>query len=120
MNTPAKPRRRKSPATVRPANLTSTLRAKLDAAKLKLLDVQKAEEPRGGGSESHRDLVMQFVRSARGVHSVAKTYGRDWLPGNSFKIWRDRWEDALTDAQRTLWTTCRTCGISMSMAKAQP
>jgi hypothetical protein len=103
MSTPAKPRRPKRHTTVSPAELARTLHTKLDAAKLKLLDVQKAEQPRGGGIESHRDLVMQFVRSARGVYPVAKTFGKDWLPGNRFKVWRDKWEDGLTDAEQMLW-----------------
>ena len=95
--------RRKPPATVSPSNLASALRTKLDAATLILVEVQKAEQPRAAGSESHRDLVMQFVRSARGVYPVAKTFGDAWLPGKSFKVWRDKWEDGLTDAERTLW-----------------
>ena len=103
MSTPAKPRRPKRHATVAPSELARTLHTKLDAAKLKLLDVQKAEQPRGGDSESHRDLVMQFVRSARGVYPVAKTFGKDWLPGNRFKVWRDKWEDGLAAAEQTLW-----------------
>jgi len=100
MSTPAKPRSPKRHPTVAPSELARTLHIKLDAAKLKLLDVQRAEQPRGGGSESHRDLVMQFVRSARGVYPVAKTFGKDWLPGNRFKVWR---EGGLTDAEQTLW-----------------
>jgi hypothetical protein len=103
MTTPAKSRRPKRRVTVAPSELARTLHTKLDAAKLKLLDVQKAEQPRGGGSESHRDLVMQFVRSARGVYPVAKTFGKDWLPGNRFKVWRDKWEDGLAAAEQTLW-----------------
>lgn len=103
MNTPAKLPRPKRRATVAPSELAHTLHTKLDAAKLRLLDVQKAELPRGGGSESHRELVMQFVRSARGVYPVAKTFGKDWLPGNRFKRWRDKWEGDLTDAEQTLW-----------------
>jgi hypothetical protein len=103
MSTPAKPRRPKRRATVAPSELARTLHTKLAAAKLKLLDVQKAEQPRGGGGESHRYLVMQFVRSARGVHPVAKTFGKDWLPGNRFKVWLDKWEGGLTDAEQTLW-----------------
>ena len=46
---------------------------------------------------------MQFVRSARGVYPVAKTFGKDWVPGNRFKVWRDKWENGLTNAERTLW-----------------
>jgi hypothetical protein len=103
MNTPAKPRRPKRRAVVAPSELAHTLHTKLDAAKLKLLDVQQAEQPRVAGSESHRDLVMQFVRSARGVYPLAKTFGKDWLPGNRFKVWRDKWEDGLTDTEQTLW-----------------
>jgi hypothetical protein len=103
MNTPGTPGRPRRRAIVAPSELARTLHTTLDAAKLKLLDVQKAEQPCGGGSESHRYLVMQFVRSARGVYPVAKTFGRDWLPGNRFKVWRDKWEDGLTDAEQTLW-----------------
>jgi hypothetical protein len=103
MSTPAKPRRPKLRATVAPSELTHALRTKLGAATLTLVEVQKAEQPHAGGSESHRNLVMQFVRSARGVYPVAKTFGRDWLPGNRFKVWRDKWERALTDAEQTLW-----------------
>jgi hypothetical protein len=94
------------------------LHTKLDVAKLKLLDVQKAERPRGGGSESHRDLVMQLVRSARGVYPLAKTFGKDWLPGNRFKVWRDTWEDRLTDAElrnHTLGPTPPAEGTSRRM-----
>jgi hypothetical protein len=103
MSAPAKLRRPKRRATVAPSELARSLHTELDAARLKLRDVLKAEQPRGGGSESHRDLVMQFVRSARGVYPVAKTFGRDWLPGNRFKVWCNKWEGGLTDAEQTLW-----------------
>ena len=72
MSTPAKPRRPKRHATVAPSELARTLHTKLDAAKLKLLDVQKAEQPRGGGSESHRDLdAVRAVGACREIQPQA-------------------------------------------------
>lgn len=100
MNQPTKTRRRKQPAAGAPSKLTSALRAKLGAATWKLLEVQKAEQPRVGGNESHHDLVVQFLRSARGVYPVAETFGKAWLPGDGFEellpAFSRRWEGALT------------------------
>jgi hypothetical protein len=46
---------------------------------------------------------MQFVRLARGVYPVVKTFGKDWLPGNRCRVWHAKWESGLTDAEQTLW-----------------
>ena len=65
--------------------------------------MQRAEQPRVGGNESHHDLVMQFVRSARGVYPIAETFGKSRLPGNGFEAWFGNWENGCTDTERALW-----------------
>lgn len=68
-----------------------------------LLKLQEAEQPRVGGDEP-RDLVVHFLKSARGVHPVAKTVHNDWVPGSTFDDRCDQWEQGLaTDAECELW-----------------
>jgi len=101
MNTPSQ-RRRKVPATVAPSKLVNALDTKLSAARRKVLDLQRAEEPRVDGI-SHHDLVIHFLKAARGVYPVVKTFHDAWLQGHSFEAWLTSWEQGLIPADLALW-----------------
>jgi len=104
MNAPGTPQRRfKVPATVTPSRVVGALHAKLSAAQWALFQLQQAEQPTLSASTSHHSLVIQFLRPARGVYPVAKTFHQGWVQGEEFVSWAGTWQRTLTPAELTLW-----------------
>jgi hypothetical protein len=87
---------------VAPSKFVNALNTKLSAARWKVLDLQQAEQPRVDGT-SHHDLVIHFLKAARGVYPVVKTFHNVWLQGHSFDAWLTAWEQSLTPADLALW-----------------
>lgn len=52
---------------------------------------------------AHHGLVMDFLRPARGVYPVAKTFHQGWVEGEEFDSWVSSWEQTLKPEELTLW-----------------
>ena len=94
-------------STIRPDNLKAALDAKVAAAMAQLGELRESEQPRITPHLSPRELVRAFLLYARGIYAVASTLGRAQAGELQFNAWYERWEKALSDADRALWREFR-------------
>ena len=94
-------------ATVRPDNLKAALDAKVAAAMAQLAELREAEQPRLTPHLNPREIIGTFLLYARGVYSVASTFGKATAGDLQFNAWYEQWVKALGDADRSLWKQLR-------------
>jgi hypothetical protein len=94
-------------STVRPDNLKAALDAKVAAAMAQLGELRESEQPRITPHLNPRESVRSFLLYARGVCSVASTFGRVQAGELQFDTWYEQWVNTLGDADRLLWRQLR-------------
>jgi len=89
--------------TVRPDNLKAALDAKVAASMAQLAELREAEQPRPTPHLNAREIIGTFLRYARGVYSVAGTFGKANAGDLQFNAWYEQWVKGLGDTDRALW-----------------
>jgi hypothetical protein len=79
-------RRTKRPATVRPGKISDALHEKLSAASWKAHELRESEQPRLTGNLNARHIISDFLYSARGVHSTARTFVQERMSGGAVAL----------------------------------
>ena len=90
-------------STLRPGNLRAALDAKLAAAMSQLDELRDADQPRVTPHLNPREIVASFLLYARGVYTVAATFGSAQVGDLQFNAWYGQWMEKLGDADRALW-----------------
>jgi hypothetical protein len=93
--------------TIRPDNLKAALDARVAAAMAQLGELRESEQPRITPHLNAREITRSFLNYARGVVSIASTFGRAQAGELQFDTWYEQWVNSLGDADRLLWRQLR-------------
>jgi hypothetical protein len=107
-------------SSVRPEQLEEAVKAEVDAAMLSLRELQQAEQPECNQYTEPQKYLADFLRAARGVFSVVKTFGENNLQPAPFKRWVEAWQHTLKPEQLGLWKAIGTESVAEEPAEEGP